>query len=72
MSAETLLCDPVLRHGWDGIFNITICDLKIDKIATKKRQKSDKKATKFLLSIHYKDPSHSLARNNTLIFQQIQ
>ena len=35
MSAETLLRDPVLRHGWDGIFNITICDLKIDKIYLK-------------------------------------
>jgi len=21
MSAETLLCDPVLRHGWDGIIS---------------------------------------------------
>ena len=30
MSTETLLCDPVLRHGWDGIFNITICDLKLE------------------------------------------
>lgn len=35
MSAETLLCDPVLRHGWDGIYVITICDLKIDKIHLK-------------------------------------
>ncbi len=35
MSTETLLCDPVLRHGWDDIFNITNCDLKIDKIYLK-------------------------------------
>ncbi len=27
MSTETLLCDPVLRHGWDGMFNIAICDI---------------------------------------------
>ena len=27
MSAETLLRDPVLRHGWDDIYVITICDL---------------------------------------------
>ena len=27
MSAETLLCDPVLRHGWDGIYVVAICDL---------------------------------------------
>ena len=35
MSAETLLCDPVLRHGWDGIFRITICDFKIGHKITK-------------------------------------
>ena len=26
MSTETLLCNPVLRHGWDGMYVLAICD----------------------------------------------
>ena len=29
MSAETLLCDPVLRHGWDGIGRCTFAGAKV-------------------------------------------
>lgn len=29
MSAETLLCDPVLRHGWDGIGRCTFAAAKV-------------------------------------------
>ncbi len=39
---------------------------KSDKKATKKRQKSDKFS---LICLLHKYPSHSIAGNNTLIFQ---